>query len=365
MNNNSDDTRGRAVLVVLTGAYGNIGDGVIRRRVLSWVRDYGTVHAYVGKAPVGWIEQLGLGGDDRIYKSPDRLNWMKMLVNRTAPVALVFDPGEVPLGIESLRSEMIFTALSIIGRMRNTVVIRPPRGIGQFSTIVGWIHRLGAKFSHVVLWRNRRSFELIGHGNLAADTAFQEPQIEGAPWRDRRTLIISMRGKRSFPSDEWIQIVRSIAGTLSLDIQVLSQVREDEVRSGEIARRVGGKFIPWGERSDLDQEVEVRANYERAALVISDRLHVLILAALAGAVPTEIADSPKSKVKEHFTQIGASNIVFDSVADDPSYIVASIIKLCSERDDLIKGIACARRLLDGEQLLISATIEKRLARDQS
>ena len=49
----------REVFIVLTGAYGNVGDGVIRRRIIGWVRDAGAVHAYVGNAPADWVEQLG------------------------------------------------------------------------------------------------------------------------------------------------------------------------------------------------------------------------------------------------------------------------------------------------------------------
>ena len=48
----------REAFALLTGAYDNIGDAVLRRRALSWARRFGPVHAYVSQATDGWIEEL-------------------------------------------------------------------------------------------------------------------------------------------------------------------------------------------------------------------------------------------------------------------------------------------------------------------
>lgn len=310
----------KRLLVVLTGAYGNLGDAVIRRRIFQWVRDSGEVHAYVGNATADWIDELGMADKDTLYRSSHVKAWLKLFFARRAPLGLIFDPGEIPLGRNELRPELMFLVLTIVTRLRGGVVVRPPRGIGDFNWVTGQVHRMSVRFSNVTLWRNSRSLELMKLGDASPDTAFQEDASTSPTLRN--SLIVSMRGKRSTPSENWFDAVRSLAKAKGLAIVVLSQVREDEERTKELAEVLGGTHFAWGERSDLNHELAVRKQYESAKFVVSDRLHVVILSALAGAVPLEAADSPRGKIAEHFAQIGVSGVSFDTSARSAVDLIA-------------------------------------------
>lgn len=302
------------LFIVLTGAYGNVGDGVIRRRVLDWVRSHGTVHAYVGNAPDDWVEQLGLDSEDRVYSAREARAWITSLAFSRGPAALVLDPGQIPLGKSARRAELLYLVLTTWARLRGRAIIRPPRAFAREVDRVSFaLHRIASTVSSVALWRTPRCAARIGVGDFCPDTAFQETFVDGIPLQDRTEIVVSMRGRRNAPSPQWFDMVGSVATAQGASVKVLSQVREDEARGHEIveallSRGTPAEMLAWGDRSDLAQEQMVRTRYEAAKYVISDRLHVLILAAKAGAVPIELTDQHPSKAEEHFGAIGYDGI---------------------------------------------------------
>ena len=347
------------VFIILTGVSGNLGDAVIRRRVLEWSRGLGPIHAYVGRTSRGWVEQLQLADDEIVYPANRRREWLRKLIFGGGHRTLIFDPGEVPLGAAHLKSEIVFLGVVLAIRARGGIVFRPPRAVGEHNKLVGAIYRLSAKLSNVTLWRERSSLDLMRVGRLAPDTAFGEPRsvVEG---RSRDFLLVSMRGKRPFPTQSWIDGIRSFAAASALDIVVCSQVDEDELRSGEIAAALGRDVAHhevWGSLSDLDQERRVRELYTRCALVVSDRLHVLILSAQAGAVPVELAAEPKPKVQTHFATVGITGMSLDVASAGPAEIVA-FLKLQSTRSkEISEKLDLARADLGNEIARVKTLIE--------
>ncbi|UIN30068.1 polysaccharide pyruvyl transferase family protein [Microbacterium binotii] len=338
------------VFVILTGVSGNLGDAVIRRRVLEWSRGLGTVHAYVGRTTDGWVEQLQMRADETVYRASRRREWLKQLVFGRGRRVLVFDPGEVPLGTEHLKSELMFLAIVIAVRLRGGIVFRPPRAVGDYSPLVGAIYRLSSRFSQITLWRDGDSMSRMRVGVLSPDTAFAEPNSSD-PEVSRDVLLVSMRGKRALPSDPWFDGIAAFAREAGLRIVAVSQVDEDEQRSAEIATRFGADladYEAWGDRSDLQQEQRVRELYKRCAIVVSDRLHVLILSAQAGAVPTELAPTPKAKVRTHFATIGFNDVSLDTSSASAEYIAAFLRVQAGRADELATKLAAARNDLSQE-----------------
>lgn len=347
-------TSKRQIFIILTGVSGNLGDAVIRRRVLEWVRGTGDIHAYVGRTTPGWNEQLALTSDETSYSASQRRAWLKNLLFGRGKRALVFDPGEVPLGAPHLKSELMFLAVAVVLRLRGAKVIRPPRAVGEYSALVGGIYRLSALLSQEVLWRNKASYTLMKTGKLVPDTAYSEPLVPGIARTERDYVIVSLRGKRPFPSPLWFESVRKFAEDNNLRVKVASQVDEDEVRSEEIAAKLGliADYIPWGTRSDLEQELMVRDLYTRAAAVISDRLHVLILASLAGAQPIEAVDKPVPKAEEHFAVIGLTGMSLDTAKATGPEIVEFLTRQLGREDQLNRDLASAAERLGGEVIRI-------------
>lgn len=310
------------VFVILTGVSGNLGDAVIRRRVLEWSRGLGPIHAYVGNTTEAWVEQLEFRDGEAVYNGRKRRAWLKELLFGRGPRALVFDPGEVPLGSEHLKSELMFLGIVLALRLRGGFVMRPPRAVGGYSRATAALYRMSSRLSQVVLWRDESSLARIGVGELVPDTAFAEPAQPGLPQDQRSLLLVSMRGKRPLPPTAWFEGIREFARSRGLRIVAMSQVDEDEQRSRELAERFGGEiaeYRAWGDRSDIEQERAIRSLYEQCAYVVSDRLHVLILSAQAGAQPVEIAPRPVPKVATHFATVGLHDVSLDvenASADD-------------------------------------------------
>lgn len=334
------------VMVVLTGAYGNLGDAVIRRRALEWARPFGEVHAYVGNAPKGWIEQLELRDSDVIYRVDERAAWIRRSILDTSVSALVLDPGEVPLRRKDLLPETVLAISTFFLRLRGKRVIRPPRGLGARQQMTLAIHRVACRLSTSVLWRDESSKDIVKVGQLVPDTAFAEPHIAGHPWAERTLMLVSMRGKRSFPSDKWCDSVRAVADHHGLTIRLVTQVRDDESRSEELASTLGAELDVWADVGDLQHEQHLRELYKSAAFVVSDRLHVLILSSMAGAIPLEVVDSPVAKISTTFGQIGVSGVTVDLSVDDVRAAVAASDLALINRDRLIERVGQAKRELE-------------------
>jgi polysaccharide pyruvyl transferase WcaK-like protein len=350
---NRQDSSLRDVFVILTGVSGNLGDAVIRRRVLEWCRPVGRIHAYVGRTTPGWIEQLGFRDGETVYAGGERKLWLRRLLLGRGKRTFVFDPGEVPLGREHLKSEILFLLIVALVRLRGGRVIRPPRAVGDYDRLTAGFYKASARLSNVVLWRDGPSLERMGVGELSPDTAFAEPPIAGEPHGQRRNILVTMRGKRPLPSDAWFEGIASFARESDLRVIAMSQVDEDEKRTEEIAARLGAEiaeYRPWGERTDLEQEIAVRAAYESCALVVSDRLHVLILAAKAGAVPVEIAPSPAAKIRTHFATIGYDRVTSDSVTMSAGEVHDVLARQVLRSAEVDSKLSAAQKLLEGRIL---------------
>ncbi|MGJ9372063.1 hypothetical protein [Nesterenkonia sp. CF4.4] len=224
--------------------------------------------------------------------------------------------------------------VSLALKLRGALVVRPPRSINPSSNLCLWIHRLGCRLSDVVLWRTEPSQRYAKVGQLAPDTAFGEPRTLGLAWSERKRLVVSMRGKRRFPSVQWFESIRDIASKADLDLIVVTQVREDEQRSAEIATELGAELHVWDQVEDIDQEVRLRELYETAAIVVSDRLHVLVLGAMAGAVPLELSDRPVSKILDTFAQVGMTDVVFDTASSQSSDAVRFAFRAVDGREKM-------------------------------
>ena len=93
----------------------------------------------------------------------------------------------------------------------------------------------------------------------------------------------------------------------------VSQVARDDAQHAFHAREHGVEAFLWGSRSHADQLSLVRTVYRRCVATVSNRLHVLILGAIAGAAPIVVSDSPNDKAR--ITLDG----VLDTVSIDKSF----------------------------------------------
>jgi len=346
--------------VSLTGPAGNIGDALIRRETLRWASGTSDeLVAYTGDAPDVWLTQLGVPDDAIVLRSKKSVpRWLWMLLTAPRRPVLVFEAGEIPLDRGNGMRELVFLAETLIVRLKGGAVIRPPRGIRAPSWPAAGIHRLAARLSQVTLWRDASTMEIARSGRLAPDIGFSAGRRAGLDWRDRTELVVSLRGARPLPNAEWIRAVRESAEREGLRIRTVVQVREDEDRARELAHLLGGEFEPWGDTDPLAHEERLRERYDAARLVISDRMHVLVLAALSGAVPLELVPDPTAKITDAFSAIGLDGITLDASATDPARM-REVLRATPERAaQVTERVRAAESSLTGIREKIGAAIRR-------
>lgn len=336
--------------VSLTGPAENIGDALIRRGTLEWA--LGTsdqLVVYTGNAPDAWLRQLGVPDDAVVLRSKRSVpRWLWMLATSPGRPVLMFEAGEVPLDRGNVLRELVFLAETVIVRLKRGVVVRPPRGIRAPTNPALRIHALAARLSQVALWRDSASAALAGGGAIAPDIGFAVSP--GSSDQDRRDLVISLRGARPMPGKAWVDAIRATAEAEGLSIRTVVQVREDEQRARELAETLGGDFEPWGDTDAVQQEATLRERYAGARLVVSDRMHVLVLAAIDGAAPAELVPSPTRKITEAFATIGIGGISCDADTCDSVAMQAFLAERLDHAVEVEQRIGAAReRLADIER----------------
>jgi hypothetical protein len=59
----------KQIFVPARGQFDNIGDILLRRQLLDWLRSSGPLHVYLGSSPPGYAEGLRLQPEDVRYHS--------------------------------------------------------------------------------------------------------------------------------------------------------------------------------------------------------------------------------------------------------------------------------------------------------
>ncbi|MDT0156409.1 hypothetical protein Q9R19_02100 [Microbacterium sp. ARD32] len=331
--------------VSLTGPEGNIGDALIRRGTLEWA--LGTsdeLVVYTGAGPDVWLRQLGVPDEAVVLRSKRSVpRWLWMLLTAPQHPVLVFEAGEVPLDRGNVLRELVFLAETVLVRLKRGVVVRPPRGIRAPTDPATWLHARAARLSQIALWRDAKSAALAGGSTIAPDIGFAARPAADAPNAARDELIVSLRGARPMPNVEWMQAIRRTAEAEHLRIRTVVQVREDEQRARELADALGGEFTPWGDTDAVAQEARLRAHYGRARLVVSDRMHVLVLAAIDGAAPAELVPAPTQKISEAFAAIGIRGISHDAATGDAEQL-QQFLRAQLDRTSELRGHLTAARM---------------------
>jgi len=178
------------------------------------------------------------------------------------------------------------------------------------------------------------------------DIGFDDPDSAERAARQRLSLVISLRADRTPLPSYVLAALQSFAKSAGLNIIALSQVAEDDPRTFEMAKAMNAKAVPWGSRDSEDQEVVARALYDSSIVVVSDRLHVLILAALHGGAPVEIASGPSGKVANHFIVVGLADVSYDTalLVDEVS-VVKALSAAAARGGEVADAVKYARQRL--------------------
>lgn len=328
----------KKIFVPVVGQFMNIGDVLHRRELLSWLDQAGALHIYVGKAPKSFIDALHLSKNVTIYKN--LAFWVfQILISGYKKTFFVFNPGEIRLEKKRFIREFILIPLLGIVKLKKGKVLRV--GIAAMSDSNNkyiYVWKKIFKITDKIFWRTYDSHNKFEIGDVIPDLAFYDIDKEAIKNTKRKYLAISMRGAHSKPSDKWYFLVKEIAKINNLQIIVVPQVRIDNDRCKEIGDKLNAECFLWSHSdSHNDQEAIVKNIYSNSLLIISDRLHALILAYSRGAIPVNLLTTNKEKVQHHFDVIGFKNV---------NYLIDDSLRKEKVLEDIQYKVACREEYID-------------------
>lgn len=346
----------RDIFVPARGQYDNIGDILLRRQLLDWLRPNGPLHVYVGEAPDGYAEGLGLTAEDVRYRSFSTWYAAALRSACRGRASYVFKPGEIQLTLIGMKEHLAMLPVLALVRARHGRVARIGVGSRNFAPLPRALMAPSIALSNLSLWRDATTAGYLGQGGIMPDLAFAgvSDRAHEMPAERRDVLVVSMRSDLDYPGPEWLAAVRCVAADNGLQIWCVTQVLRDDEKCGRLAADLHGQALRWNGTAHDEQEQRLRALYRRAALAVSDRLHVLVGALTEGAVPAALLVGTQSdKIARHFAAAGLHDLSIDSAQLSAAQIVARLQNLLGRRTTILTGLEqaqvelqTARRLLD-------------------
>ncbi|KQQ92584.1 hypothetical protein ASF62_12090 [Leifsonia sp. Leaf325] len=346
------------IFVPGVGQYDNIGDIILRRQLIAWLKPLGRLHVYVGASPEGYAESLGVGADDVVYRSFS--SWYRAGLSRAwgGTAHYVFKPGEIQLTIIGMKEHVVVLPLLALLRLRGGTVVRVGSGARDFAPLPRLLMRPSIALSQLTAWRDGTTAAYLG-GEVMPDLAFGEgagPSTDAAA-ESRDTIVVSMRSDRPAPGAAWVSGIRRFAADQGLRIEVVTQVLRDRQRSRDLAAALGADLADWDGSDHAGQEDTLRAVYDRTALAVSDRLHVLIAASTEGAAPIALLVDGSGKIDRHFEAAGVSGVGVPSSGLTEDEIVAALATALQRGPAVRASLANAR----GELELMRGRVEVLIA----
>lgn len=331
----------RAIFVWATGQEDNIGDVVLRRIELDELRKVAPLHVYTGPASAEFLRGLSVTEDDVLYADHETW-WNALRAERKSGIWFVDKPGEIQLDKSTLKRQLKALPTLATIRQNGGAVLRLGVGLREWNRSIGVPLGLLVRYASKLLWRDNESGQRVKSGSVMPDWAFGDSPTGQRDAGARNLLVVEMRGDRPEPSDSWLAGVREVARISGLQVIVVTQVARDEARGRWLADRLSADLLQWARADDhFSQERKLRNVYSRAALAISDRLHVLIIAAIEGCPPLSVTEWPEQKIQRHFDAIGYPSV---SYYEDPASNLPELARISMARGvELQEAVETARR----------------------
>ncbi|MEZ0491226.1 glycosyltransferase [Kineococcus sp. TBRC 1896] len=349
------------VFAVGRGAYDNIGDAILRRQLLDWLREVGTLNVYVGASPDGYDADLGLQPQDVVHRSLRRWYAAALAEAVRGRAAYAFKPGEIQLTLVGLKEHLVVLPLLGVLRTRRGRAVRVGVGARSFAPLPRALMRPSIALSDLTLWRDNCTAAYL-RGSSMPDLAFGEGSSDvelGRAGTLRDVLVVSLRGDgdRPYPSPETLEGIREFARRRGLTIWAVTQVTKDHDRARRLADALGGEFLGWETAVGHDvQERALRELYRRTEVVVSDRLHVVIAAFTEGAVPVAGLVEPAPKLERHLSTVGVDDVQLDLSSRDAEEVATRLAELSQRRAEFFDRLLEARTGLRAIRQQVQETV---------
>ncbi|WP_210479317.1 hypothetical protein [Naasia sp. SYSU D00948] len=351
------------------GQHDNIGDTVLRRGFLDAVRGAGPLHLYVGRQQEDQLSALGLREDDTLYRRSQEWRAKLSTTMGREPSVYAFDTGETELQRGFALRYARLAPLLILNRLRGGGAAHVGVGIRESTP---WRHPIRGvlRLCDVVTWRDAHSRSVMGLGGISPDWAFRlgstDADLRASLPIPRRKLAVAVRAslqhaQKSEPSARWTEAVAELADRHGLEPVFVAQIRRDGPLADSLAERVGAQSLTWESGHHGAFEERLRALYRESAIVLSDRLHGLVIGATEGAVPLALSADPLDKSTRTLAAAGIRN-----ASVDPELATGGademMARALTRRAEVARAVEEARRALDAVATAIARIGRKRGSR---
>lgn len=273
----------------------NAGDALINRELLRLLRAKGEIRAISGGMPPAFLHEMELAADEVI--GANNIDLFKALFTQAlhggGQLYLVLTPGDIFGGAskDGIARGLVFPILRALG----VRIIRIGASIGKFTPLRArteawlsrWSYFLGLRDAISIAAANGYGMKHIGP---FPDLAFMLDRV-ARPARPIHTAALCLRDDHSNDADRE-KLVRSIDSLLAADsaLQVVCVVQVE--RDESFMRRLTERYQA-SHRTRFVQESRIDALlalYDDVDIVITNRLHSMLMAVSRGALPVALLD---------------------------------------------------------------------------
>ena len=372
--------------------YQNLGDLIISKILLDNLRTYGTMVIDDRGVPEWFSQELQIKNDERASKYNMKFKLLasvfalKALFQPNNQIYYILNPGHfysVPINKKDYIKSLLKTITTVIFlayfKIIGVRVCRFGASIGPFSKIGQIAEKLQAKFMYFYSVRDTKSKDYanklgIDKVELFPDMAWlmQAPSPSNTLVKsndENEYVIFSFRESTHALDDPGVyreslllvldEIVKTMCVKNQKKLLISYQVDFDY----EFCRDISNRYKDEFDVTFIEKKIDIQSTYDlysRAAMIFSNRLHVLMFAMVCGSTPVAVVDGLKhEKIIGIFSDAGLMRLVIDisngvdgvkvlnEIAAD-IHLIKKDIALCIE-DKQKSGYAMFRNVMTGER----------------
>lgn len=346
----------------LSTQYENTGDLLINKAAVEVIRKKYNLIIDDTKAPRWFVECILAPSDKLLSRISNKsavkevifdLVLQKLNVRKKAESYLVLVPGHISgAGVKTNIAKLKrLIALSVI-RLLGGKVVKFGVSIGPFDKLGSFIESLISRTYHYYGLRDQDSLNLAKKLNFKntkffPDLAWSYEARNAIKTDERKNIVFSFRSNSYGVShqDEYLKKVINCLKEIVLDVKfqnnkilIAYQVSYDRPASVEIYEQL--KKVASVELIDrklsLDDAI---ALYHTAEMVVTNRLHVLLLAAQCDALPIAlIKQNDNKKIIGIFGDNNLAQLLIDSDTLAPDAVSRKIAEVCADKQQYMQTI---------------------------
>ncbi|AHK17387.1 polysaccharide pyruvyl transferase family protein [Thalassolituus oleivorans] len=320
--------------------YHNLGDALINQELVNLLVKQGDLSICIAGVPQSFRDKIDLSGG-RTYNS--FLIFLFVMIStvifKRCEVQLFMNPGGEggELGFKGYAKKLIGLAYYKIISLMNVKIVR----IGvSYGTMDSWYIRYLRSLSKIIKHhyvRDSYSYRLlekysIDVTGILPDLAFNKENITVKNRIGYESLassiVISIRPTEILETEKLVELLKKM--TNGFEVVIAFQVETDRNFSQLLAKKMNCKFI------DVSDSFESAGDlYSKTKYVISNRLHVLLLAASVGSIPIALTNIRENrKVIALFEDMGWAEFLVDmgtDALDVENLYLPELVAECYER----------------------------------